>query len=63
MRINIIVFTCLKVDNALNSTLHWRRQLWTLGHTSPSTFTCLIFQVTLELHKLVTFDSMWLPVQ
>jgi len=34
-----------------------------VGHMPPSTSSCVIFQVTSELHKLLTFDSMWLPVK
>jgi len=32
-----------------------------LGHVPPSTSNCLIFLVTSESHKLLTFDSMRFP--
>jgi len=47
-----VLFKCRFVNFAYRD---WRRQLWNIGAIP-------IFQVTSEPHKLVTLDSVWLPI-
>ena len=42
---------------------HWHHPLQSSGARVPLTYKSLIFQVTLELHKLLKYDFARLPTQ